>query len=72
VGQGRRKDQCNDPRAQEEAEDNTNHITHQRDIGHEEIAGRANHYANPETRASGSNGTTVGAGSRSSGTSKGS
>jgi hypothetical protein len=72
VGHGRRKDQCRDPRAQAEEEDNTNHRMHQRDVGHDEIVGRANHYANPETRAAGSNGTIARASRRSPGTSRGS
>jgi hypothetical protein len=42
VGQGGRKDQCSNTRDQAEEEDNTNHITCQRDVGHEDIASRAN------------------------------
>jgi hypothetical protein len=72
VGQGRGKDQCSDPRAQAEAEDNTNPRMSQRDAGDEEAAGRTHHCANAETRASGSNGAITGAGSRSTGTGRGS
>jgi hypothetical protein len=49
MGQGRGKDQCNDPRAQAEEEDNTNPRTSQRDAADEEFAGRTHHYTNSET-----------------------
>jgi hypothetical protein len=39
----------------------------QRDAGHEEIAGRANYCTNPETGATGSNGTVAREGNRSPG-----
>jgi hypothetical protein len=46
VGEGRRKDQCNDPRTQTKVEDNTNYIMRQGNTGDEEITGRAHYYAN--------------------------
>jgi hypothetical protein len=70
LGQGRRKDQCSNPRPQAKEEDNVNHRMHQRGIGHEEIVGRANYCANTEKRAAGSNGTIARTGSRSPGTSR--
>jgi hypothetical protein len=72
MGHGRRKYQLRNPRAQAEANENTNYRMHQRDAGHEEIVGRANHCANLETRAIGSNGTITRAGSRSTTTRRGS
>jgi hypothetical protein len=71
VGYRRIKDQRSDPRDQAEEEGDTNPLTSQRDVGYEEIAGIANHYTNPETRASGSNGITVGEGRRIPGTGRG-
>jgi hypothetical protein len=72
VGQGRIKDQNDDPRPQTEAEDNVNHRMCQRGAGHEEIAGRSHHCANTETGAAGSNGTIARSGRRSFGISRGS
>jgi hypothetical protein len=68
IGHGRRKDQRHDLRAQVEEEDNTNYRMCQRDAGHDEIPGKANHCANPETRATDSNGTIARVGCRSLGT----
>jgi hypothetical protein len=71
VGQGRGKDQRNDPRAQEEAEDNANHRKHQRNAGNEEIAGRSHHCVDIETRVVSSNGTIARMGSNNPSTSRG-
>ena len=63
LGQGRGKDQCNDPRTQTEAEENTDPKMSQRDAGDEEEALRTYHCTNTETGASESNKATTRMGS---------
>jgi hypothetical protein len=70
LGQGKGKDQYNDPRTQTEAKDHTNPIMHQGDARGEEDAGRTYHGGNTETRASCLNRTITGMGSRSTHTSR--
>jgi hypothetical protein len=57
MGQGRRKDQCSDPRTQIEEKDHTDPRTCQGDARVEEDAGRTYHCANTEIGALGSNRT---------------
>jgi hypothetical protein len=64
LGEGRGKDQCNDPRAQIEVEDHTNPRTSEMDTGDEEDAGITYHCANTKIRALGSNRTTIRTSSR--------
>jgi hypothetical protein len=71
VGQGRRKDKHIYPRPQAEAEDNSHHEARQRVVRYEETTCRTYYYENVEEGASGSNGTTSRASSRSHCTSRG-
>jgi hypothetical protein len=64
LGQGRGKDQSNDPRTQTEEKYHTNPRTSQRDAGDEEDAGKTYHCSNTETRVSGSTRATTRMGSR--------
>jgi hypothetical protein len=59
VGKERRKDKCNYPGPQAEAEDNVHHEVRQRGAQYEETANKTHHCTNTEKGASGSNGTTA-------------
>jgi hypothetical protein len=65
LGQGGGEDQCNDPRNQAMTKDYTNYRMGQGITRVEEDTGKTYHCANTKTRASGSNRTVAGMGSRS-------
>jgi hypothetical protein len=72
VGPGRRKDKCNYPGPQAEAEDNVDHGACQRGARHEETAGRTHNCADTEKGVPGSNGTAPGVSNRGHCTGRGS